>query len=406
MESFNPLISIIVPIYNAESYLPECIESICKQTYQKLEIILVDDGSTDRSFEICSRYKEQDSRIKLLHQDNGGHTSARRTGLRMATGEYVGFIDADDWVDADYYEKFAEALTEESIDMLCVQSICVEYPKMTKRTKFGCQAGVYTGKELLRCAAKERLIGPKELSRSLWTKLFKKELLEEVLPLVDERILVSEDSVAVFGAVSRADKVVLLEQGGYHYRRWDGSVTRRKRKISEKLSDIRRRMESCQRILDAESWAIYEPLFWLDVKKYYWRKDISFFDDIFINGGVLAPFNGGTERSDRIVLYGAGDCGKMLREYLVQQQVEIVAWVDADWKNRRAQGLSVDAIDSFLTREFDKVVVAVLDERVSMQIASWLKEQGIPKDKILRLSDGFPDDWESIKNACIKAWEG
>ncbi|MBD5492103.1 MAG: glycosyltransferase [Lachnospiraceae bacterium] len=405
MESLNPLISIIVPIYNAEPYLPECIESICKQTYQKLEIILVDDGSTDRSFEICSRYKEQDSRIKLLHQDNGGHTSARKAGLRMASGEYVGFIDADDWIDADYYEKFAEAVTDESIDMVCVQSTFLEHLEITRQMKYGCPVGVYTGKALLRCVAKERLFAPKELSRSLWSKLFKKELLAEIMPLVDDRILVSEDSVAVFGAVSRADKVVLLERGGYHYRQWDASVTHRKREILEKLLDIRLRMESCQRIMDTESWDVYETLFWLDVKRYYWNKDMTFFDDIFTNGGVLAPFSGGAKRSDRIVLYGAGDCGKKLREYLEQQQVEIVAWVDADWQNRRAQGVLVDAIDSFLTKEFDKVVVAVLDERVSKQIASWIKEQGIPDDKILRLSDGFPDDVESIKNACIKAWE-
>lgn len=404
MESLNPLISIIVPIYNAEPYLPECIESICKQTYRRLEIILVDDGSTDRSFEICSRYKKQDSRIKLLHQENGGHTSARKAGLRMAAGEYVGFIDADDWVDADYYERFADAVTDESIDMLCVQSVFVERPEISKQIEFGCPTGMYTGKELLRCAAKERMFARKELSRSLWTKLFKKELLAEVMPLVDERILVGEDSVAVFGVVSRADKVVLLKRGGYHYRKWDASVTHRKREISEKLLDIRCKMESCQRIMDAESWGIYEPLFWLDIKKYYWRKDMAFFDDIFTNSGVLGAFNGGAKCSDRIVLYGAGYCGEKVREYLVQQQMEIVAWVDVDWQNRRTKGLPVDTIDSFLTREFDKVVVAVLDERVSMQIASWIKEQSVPEDKILRLLDGFADDMELIKNACIRAW--
>ena len=405
MESLNPMISIIVPIYNAEPYLPECIESICKQTYRRLEIILVDDGSTDRSFEICSRYKEQDSRIRLLQQENGGHTSARKAGLHMASGEYVGFIDADDWIDADYYEKFAEAVTDESIDMVCVQSVCMEYPERTEELKFGCPAGVYTGKELLQCAAGERLLAAKELPRALYSKLFKKKLLAELFTLVDERILIGEDTVIVFGAISRADKVVLLEQGGYHYRQWGGSVTHRKREISEKLLNMQRKLESFQRIMDAESWDIFEPLFWLDVKRYYWYKDMTFFDEMFTNGGVLEPFNGGAKRSDRIVLYGAGDCGKRLREYLVQQQVEIVAWVDADWQNRRAQGLPVDAIDSFLTKEFDKVVVSVLDKRVSMQIASWLKEQSVPEDKILRLSEDFPDDVESIKSACSKAWE-
>lgn len=397
----EPLISIIVPIYNAEAYLPECIESICKQTYRELEIILVDDGSTDQSYGICSQYKDRDSRIKLLHRENGGHTSARKAGLLVATGEYMGFVDADDWIDADYYEKFAEAVTDRCADMVCVQSVFVEYPEMTKQRIFGCPAGVYKGKELLRLAAGERLFAAKELSRSLWTKLFKKELLEEVLPLVDERILVSEDSVAVFGAVSRANRVVLLECGGYHYRRQDASVTRRKREMAEKLMDIKWRMESCQRIMDAESWDIYEPLFWLDVEKYYWRKDMSFFDGIFDNKGVLGVFSGGTKRSDKLVLYGAGYFGKKVRKYLRQEQVEIVAWVDANWQKQREQGLAVDAVDSFYDKEFDKIVVAVLDAGISRQIAACLMEQSISEDRILRLTEGFPYDWKLIKNACL-----
>lgn len=99
-------ISVIVPVYNAEKYLKRCIDSIINQTFQELEIILVDDGSTDLSGKICDNYKDKDSRIKVIHQKNGGASIARNEGLKVATGDYVSFIDSDDYIDLSLYEKF------------------------------------------------------------------------------------------------------------------------------------------------------------------------------------------------------------------------------------------------------------------------------------------------------------
>ena len=93
------MISIIVPVYNAEKYLNRCIDSILKQTFTDLEIILVDDGSTDDSLKICEEYQKQDDRIIVIHKDNGGSTSARKAGVRIAKGAYIAFVDSDDWID-------------------------------------------------------------------------------------------------------------------------------------------------------------------------------------------------------------------------------------------------------------------------------------------------------------------
>lgn len=103
------LISIIVPIYNAERYLSQCIESIANQTYQNLQIILVDDGSTDHSREIMGQYATEDNRIVCIHQANGGVSSARNAGLDVASGKYLTFCDADDWLESNYVEKLLEA---------------------------------------------------------------------------------------------------------------------------------------------------------------------------------------------------------------------------------------------------------------------------------------------------------
>ena len=100
----NPLISVIVPIYNVEKYLDKCIESIVNQTYKNLEIILVDDGSPDNCPAMCDAWAEKDSRIKVVHKENGGAGSARNAGLDVSSGEYIGFVDGDDYIDSDFYE--------------------------------------------------------------------------------------------------------------------------------------------------------------------------------------------------------------------------------------------------------------------------------------------------------------
>ncbi|GAL67062.1 glycosyltransferase [Jejuia pallidilutea] len=108
----NPKISIIVPVYNAENFISKCIESILAQTYNNLEIILVNDGSTDNSLSVCNRFKELDSRIILINQKNEGTSSARNKGLKVATGEYIGFVDGDDFIDKKMYEILMSTILE------------------------------------------------------------------------------------------------------------------------------------------------------------------------------------------------------------------------------------------------------------------------------------------------------
>ena len=108
----RPLISVIVPIYGVEKYLEQCLDSILNQTYRQLEIILIDDGSTDRCGEICDRYASRDSRIKVIHQTNQGLSAARNVGMDMATGEYISFIDSDDYIDLHFYEKMVQGFLD------------------------------------------------------------------------------------------------------------------------------------------------------------------------------------------------------------------------------------------------------------------------------------------------------
>ena len=115
----NPLISVIVPIYMIDRYIGICIESIINQTYKNLEIILVDDGGKDRCPEICDLYKKKDARIKVIHKPNGGLVSARKAGLQQSNGEYISYVDGDDWIGAGFIEGLYTAARISNADMVC-----------------------------------------------------------------------------------------------------------------------------------------------------------------------------------------------------------------------------------------------------------------------------------------------
>ena len=119
----NLKISIIVPVYKVEKYLCQCIDSIIKQTYSNLEILLIDDGSPDRCPKICDEYGCKDERVKVIHKKNGGLASARNAGLNIATGDLISFVDSDDWIDESMYQQMLEMKFEKNADIVCCEGI-------------------------------------------------------------------------------------------------------------------------------------------------------------------------------------------------------------------------------------------------------------------------------------------
>ena len=120
--SNNPLITVIVPVYNVEKYLTRCVDSIINQTYKNLEIILVDDGSTDSSPAICDNYAKKDSRINVIHKQNNGASSARNAALDIASGDYIGFVDSDDYINRDMYASLFDSIVDSGSDMAICES--------------------------------------------------------------------------------------------------------------------------------------------------------------------------------------------------------------------------------------------------------------------------------------------
>lgn len=227
-------VSIIVPIYNTESFLVQCIKSLIKQTYKKLEIILVDDGSTDDSGRICDIYANCDNRIKVIHKANGGLSSSREAGISAATGEYIMVVDGDDWIDTNTVEYCMRNIYEDdSID--CVMfSYIKEFPKssvpvhiMDKSIKFSPEEAedrVY--RRLFGLSAKE-LNHPERMDNivSCCMKLYKYNIAKKGR-YFDNRIVGSaEDALFNMYALYKCGTVVYIDKCFYHYRKTDTSFT-------------------------------------------------------------------------------------------------------------------------------------------------------------------------------------
>jgi len=211
-------ISVIVPVYNVEAYLNRCVDSILAQSYEQLEIILVDDGSTDRSPAICDAYVRQDERIRVIHKENGGLSDARNAGLQIATGEYIGFVDSDDWIEPDMYRDMYEAAVKYDAQV----AVC-RYAEVYKdRVVDGSQGDVLllNRKEVLDIYICEH---PQyKIYNSVWSKLFCREVIADLKFPMGRN---SEDIVFTTKAFCRLERCVYLDRAYYNYvRERDGSI--------------------------------------------------------------------------------------------------------------------------------------------------------------------------------------
>lgn len=208
-------LSVIIPIYNAEQHLNACILSVLSQTYSNLEILLIDDGSSDSSGAICDHYAQKDNRIQVIHKKNGGVSSARNAGLRAASGDYICFIDADDWIEADLFSLCLHNLSQYPCDVLQHATTMDIWNHNTIQRSILISdfsaSGFLTQEQL----AKYLPSSWTKIALTVYNYIFKKELLTSLF--FDESMPYAEDTTFVFQALSRASTYFFLSERGYHY---------------------------------------------------------------------------------------------------------------------------------------------------------------------------------------------
>lgn len=399
-----PNISIIIPVYNVGQYLEKCIESVINQTYKDIEIICVDDGSTDISSEICDKYGKMDSRIKVIHKTNEGLVSARQAGLKIAMGKYVGFVDGDDWIDEEMYECMFQTIEKYKVDMVETGVIDSYGEILEKKRKCKLAEGIYKGEKFKKNIFNNLLYDGKFYNYGvntiyLWNKLFKRSFIYECYMKLDFKQSMFEDYASVYPYLIKHQSVAVVNKAFYHYRVVNNSLKRSKLNDAMLILHLHTKLmeEVINKSVYKENFLHQFNFFKLFFLIMY---NISIFDSY--QQKILVPY-GGIDYNEKVILYGAGVNGINIYRYLNENsKCKIVNWVDKlfDSINLADIGINyeVNSPDSIDIRGTEKIIITALKLDAVQNIKKHLLNRGISTDRILWIKDEYIERPEKLLN--------
>lgn len=394
MTGTNIKISVIIPVYNEVKYLDECISSIRKQTYSNLEIILVDDGSSSPCREMCDEYPGKDVRIKVIHKENGGSLSARRRGIEEATGQYVAFVDSDDWIELDLYERLADAIVPNMPDMITYSNYYRNYSdgqfmKVYDKTRTGFWTCDEFETEVFPYFIKIDDFFATELPQVMVTYLFKKEFACFTLSKVDDRIKTAEDYVFLMAALLNAKSLAAISYGGYHYRSNIKSKSHTLKNITALLHPVYEAVEEMigkcgydqETLRQKNRLVIYDVLMLKDYRKLKRRESEYLFPYPKIRKG------------SRILIYGAGKLGRQIYDAANEDSdYEVVGLLDRNYEEYTKQGIDVLAPKKVCFLDYDYIIIAISYASVKNQVKRDLLDLGVNADKIAEVDLNVLDE--------------
>ena len=379
------LLSVTVPAYQVEEYLPRCLESLISQSLQDLEVIVVNDGSTDNTGTICDDYASRDPRFKIIHQANKGLVAARKAAAEVARGRYIACVDGDDYLDRHFCGDLMNIALDTSADVVVGRHIR-DYRDTRQEIAPAVAPGIYSGADL--CKVLSRYISDRPffshgIPTYLWGKLFRRELYLEAQSLVPDHVTIGEDAACVYPMVPRCSTLVVSRVAGYHYvqrqssmlKTGAGNVCRELSKIASLFGFLRPALAGV-----IEDAGITQQL-----------KEYEFSQIVIRSGGVLSlpdgrptVFGRALDPGTKVAVLSAGTFGQMMyRRLRAFDGVEVVAWVDHDWIQYRHDGLPVSPESELLDSVIDVVIVASLSEIFINEARCRLSGMGIGKSKIL-----------------------
>lgn len=380
----NELISVIITVYNMEEYLRKCVDSVLAQTYRNIEIILVDDGSTDAGPGICDEYVRKDARVHVIHKSNEGAPKARKAGYESSKGAYLSIIDADDWLEPDMIERLYENAIGQNVQI----AMCGRFEESesgSRPVKQGISAGRYSGRRLSEEIFPRMIVNQAFFAwgifPSYWDKLFRRDALTPYLFRVDDRIPMGNDAAGVYPALLHAESIYILDECLYHYRQTDGSMVRRFDRNPDKRKGFRILYQSVLKEFETakEEYALQEQ--WLEYMLFLM---IPRADELYEGMGeldYLFPFPN-VKRNSRVILYGMGLYGQRLYAYLKDTgfcQVEAAA--DQNYEAMRKKGIPVICPDDIRNHRFDAIIVTLSFASAAGAVKSYLSTM-VPEDKI------------------------
>lgn len=376
----NIKISVIVPIYNVELYVRRCINSIINQQYSNLEIILVDDGSTDSSGLICDEYLALDNRIRVVHKKNGGLVSARKAGAIIASGDYIANVDGDDWIEEDYFLTFVIAIEREFPSILwSVSYIKEDEKKLELQIKQELRNVDNLEDSRVQKSILSYVLGTSgyqnEVEYAMWVKLIKRDTYTYIQNCVPNDITRGEDVFFSLKLMEHTRDIRFLRNDGYHYVRRSSSYTNNKSAYDIKSYIALEKHMQCFKDKNLQSLAhgyitiTYMMYFFgsAEQEKYPY----------------LYPFRE-IQRGSQILVYGAGSVGENIVGYLNNcEHYKLVAWIDGNEQDKVYGDVIVKNVSSILDLQYDYVILATNRSLYIKQMRQKLKSYGIDDNKIV-----------------------
>ena len=376
----NPLISIIVPVYNIQKYLDRCIESIKNQSYQRIQIILVNDGSEDDSGKICDKYAQKDKRIIVVHKKNGGLVSARKVGCLLAKGEYIFYVDGDDWIEKNRILHAVQFLQKTKLDMLYLDGIKKDFENFQIEFKSYNSAGKYRNKdEVFNSIVDIQKFFSRKIALSLCCFCIKASILKKIQIKIDDKIQKGEDGACLFLCILEASAIGYLPDNSYHYIQRPSSICYSFNSKDEiGLKCMYNQLSSLfEKSIDAHKYFKHFILFF-----YFLMFSCNYKSLLCPADTYLFPFVNVQVKS-RIVIYGAGKFGyNMIKALSGNNNYSIVAWVDQDTNRSGFMGYEVTPVSHLFEIDYDFIVIAVLAASDVAVIRSQLIACGIRREKI------------------------
>lgn len=374
------LVSIIVPVYNSNLYLDECLESIINQTYKFIEIILVNDGSTDNSQEICNHYARKDNRVTVISQSNKGVVLARKQGIRNAHGEYITFIDSDDYIAKDYIQTMLNNIGDSDM----VTSALILKDRIWEDE---IDEGIYDisfKSEVINNMIYKKGTSKNGLVTHITIKLFRTDIVKKMMDTVDDYVYYGEDAEFVYKYILRCNKVTITKYKGYYYRENESSITHVVH--DDFLISVNRMYLSLKEDFEKSQYKdqlIPQLEKWINMHIRIAPKKMGFIID---NINYIIPCK--AQISNRnIIVYGAGNVGKDYIRQIIREKLCIdYIWVDKNYALKEEwMGVNVSSLDDVLNYPFDYVIIAVYNEKVMYEIKEELVELGIDIQKIIAM---------------------
>ena len=382
----DELVTVIIPAYNIEQYIDDCLISVESQTYSELEIIVVNDGSTDDTDRIISKHKEKDGRIHVIDQENRGLVVARKVGLDKAKGKYCLFVDGDDWIDNDLirfmvskidsgeYDAVHANYYEDYTDNSC---ICMN-TKFEEVLELDC---IENKTDILRKRFLAN-ITDSYITPSIWARIYNTDFARILYSFIPDDQSYGEDVLFLMHLILAGKYILLTEKAFYHYRIIDNSLSH-----SYGVNNLASITKLYMNMIDLlKKYDVYDSLR-NDVDGFYWEKLLQGIKKIervplMIGIYMFPDIELLTDRS--IVLYGAGTVGK---DYYLQlscyENIRIIGWVDKKY-NSIVKGYRIKKPDTVLyTNNYDYVVIAANDTHIAEEIRKELLGRGIQSNKII-----------------------